>query len=317
MDNTNLLLGVVETVLGKGKRTSGNNYAFHCPFCNHNKPKLEVNLSINEKGENNWACWVCRSVNKSRGRSLAVLFKRAGASKEKISELKPYIKVIPSFGEEKEERYEIELPKEYKSLENARGNSITLKQARAYIKHRKISEEDIIKYKIGYCETGKYANSVIVQSFDSNGKLNYFVGRSFEKEPIRKYNAPRCNKHDIIGLEYYVNWKCPVILCEGIFDAIAIRRNAVPLFGKSIPRALMMKLVQADVRTVYIALDEDALKDALKHAEDLIKYGKEVYLVELEGRDPSDIGFEKMTKLLHEATPLTLGDLFIKKIELC
>ncbi len=318
MDSVKLLLGIVETVLGKGKRTSGNNYAFHCPFCNHTKPKLEVNLSISEKGENNWACWVCRTTNKARGKSLATLFKRAGASRDKILELKPYLKYIPNLDDGKEqEHFEIVLPKEYRSLETPKGTSITLKQAQAYLKQRKISVEDISKYKIGYCETGRYANSIIVQSFDANGKLNYYVGRSFEKDPARKYNTPRCNKHEIIGLEYYINWKLPVVLCEGIFDAMAIKRNAIPLFGKSISKALMMKLVQADVKTIYIALDNDALKDALKHAEDLINLGKEVYLVELEGRDPSDIGFEKMSKLLDEATSLTLGELFMKKLELC
>jgi hypothetical protein len=106
-------------------------------------------------------------------------------------------------------------------------------------------------------------------------------------------------------------------LCEGIFDALAIRRNAVPLFGKTISTALMMKLVQADVKTIYIALDNDALTDALKHAQRFLDLGKEVYLIELEGKDPSDIGFEEMTQLLHHADPLTYGGLLHKKLELC
>jgi hypothetical protein len=101
-----------------------------------------------------------------------------------------------------------------------------------------------------------------------------------------------------------------------MFDALAIKRNAVPLFGKTIPQALMMKLVENNVKTIYIALDNDALKDALKHAEKLINLGKEVYLVELQGKDPSDIGFEEFTKLLHKATQLTFSQLYAKKIEL-
>ncbi len=74
--------------------------------------------------------------------------------------------------------------------------------------------------------------------------------------------------------------------------------------------------LENNVKTIYIALDNDALKDALKHAEKLINLGKEVYLVELEGKDPSDIGFEEFTKLLHKATQLTFSQLYAKKIEL-
>lgn len=314
MDNTRLLLGVVETVLGKGKHTSKTNYAFTCPFCNHHKPKLEIDLKTTADSKNPWNCWVCQT----KGRTLAGLFRKAGAPREKIAELKPFIKYIPNLsGEDSEDKIDVKLPKEYKPLIGGNLNSIGYKQAIAYVNKRGITKEDIIKYGIGYCESGIYSNSIIVQSFDKAGKLNYFISRSYEKDPARKYNAPRCNKNELIGLEYYINWKCPIILCEGIFDAIAIRRNAIPLFGKTIPTSLMLKLVENDVKTVYIALDDDALKDALKHAQQLLNLGKEVYLIELNGKDPSEIGFEAMTKYLHTAKQLTFSDLLIKKMQLC
>ena len=314
MDNTHILLGLVETVLGKGRHTSKRNYAFSCPFCNHHKPKLEVDLQTTADGKNPWNCWVCNA----KGRTLVNLFRKAGASREKVAELKPFVKYIPVESSEDEPvKFIVELPKEYKPLIGGNANSIAHKQAMSYVSRRRIGREDIIKYGIGYCETGQYANSIIVQSLDKEGKINYFISRSYEKDPVRKYNAPRCNKNQLVGLEYYVNWKCPVILCEGIFDAIAIKRNAIPLFGKTIPTALMLQLVQNEVKTVYIALDNDALKDALKHAQQLLNLGKEVYLIELEGKDPSDIGFEDMTKYLHTAKQLTFGDLLIKKMQLC
>lgn len=311
MNNVQVLLGIVETVLGKGKVTARTNYAFSCPFCHHHKPKLEVNLAVDSEGKTPWNCWVCNT----KGRSLVSLFKKAGASKEKILELKPFVKYIPKEGEADVEKVIVTLPKEYKSLLTP-SKSIAYKQALAYACQRGITEVDILKYGIGYCETGKYANSLIVQSYDKDGKLNYFISRSFEKDPARKYNAPRCNKNEIIGLEYYINWKCPVILCEGIFDAIAIRRNAIPLFGKTISTALMMKLVESDVKTIYIALDNDALVAALKHTKQFLDLGKEVYLVELQGKDPSDIGFEEMTQLLHQADPISYGELLYRNLEL-
>ena len=54
-----LLVNLVNSVLGESKRTARGNQAYHCPFCNHHKPKLEVNFTENKKGFNPWHCWVC------------------------------------------------------------------------------------------------------------------------------------------------------------------------------------------------------------------------------------------------------------------
>jgi DNA primase len=205
------------------------------------------------------------------------------------------------------------LPTEFISM-TENDKSLEYRHAAVYLKNRGINEYDIRKYNIGYCKTGRYKNRVIIPSYDRNGQVNYFIARSFEKDPYQKYDAPSIQKTEIVGMEYFINWSVPVILCEGIFDAIAIKRNAVPLFGKSIPKALMLKLVECQVKTVYLALDKDALKEALTYSEQLINLGKEVYLIELDGKDPSDLGFENMTKLLQQAKPLTFGEIILKKM---
>ena len=79
----NILVGLVESVLGKGTSTSRGNYAFHCPFCNHRKKKLEVNLVPTKKNLNPWHCWVCDA----RGKTLHSLFKRKKVSKEKLNSI--------------------------------------------------------------------------------------------------------------------------------------------------------------------------------------------------------------------------------------
>lgn len=306
MDNSRLVLGILHTVIGRSKPSTKGNHAFHCPFCKHHKPKLEVDIKSGV-----WHCWVCNE----KGRTPTSLIRKLHASVALIKEMREYFPDGKTLIDEKS--YDkVELPKEYRTLTTT-STALTYRQAKAYITRRGITEQDIIKYNIGYCETGKYANSIIIPSFDSNGQINYFISRSFEKEPKRKYNAPSCNKNNLIGLEYYINWKVPVILCEGIFDAIALKRNAVPLFGKTIPKALMLKLVESDVKTVYLALDKDALKEAINYAQQLINLGKDVYLIELNGKDPSEIGFENMTKYLHTAKQMTFSDLLKKKMQLC
>jgi DNA primase len=306
------LVSTVNSVLGKGKETSGNNYAYQCPFCQHHKPKLEINLVPNSKGENFWHCWVCNA----KGKSLLGLFKKLKVPQDKILELRSILNYADKKDEEESDITKIELPKEYKSLLSIQRTDISAKHALAYLKKRGISKEDILKYNIGFCEEGRYKNMIVVPSYNKDGLINYFIARSFEKDPSRKYDSPKCNKNAIIGLEYFINWNIPVILCEGIFDAIAIKRNVIPLFGKTIPKALMMKLVETNVKTVYVALDRDALKDALKYAEELLNLCKDVYLVDLDDKDPSEMGFDKFTSLVHKAEQLTLSELIYKKIEL-
>jgi hypothetical protein len=78
----------------------------------------------------------------------------------------------------------------------------------------------------------------------------------------------------------------------------------------------MLKLVESQVKTVYLALDKDALKEALTYSEQLINLGKEVYLIELDGKDPSDLGFTSMTELLQKAKPLTFGELMLRRMKM-
>ena len=307
-EKARLVLGLLHSVLGRSKPSTKGNHAFHCPFCKHHKPKLEIDPTTGF-----YNCWTCEPATK--GRNLVSLLKKLHADSAQISEMRSYFP--DGKGEDQHKTYQVvTLPKEFQPLSKA-STKLSYRQAKAYVSKRGISELDIVKYNIGYCESGKYPNSIIVPSYDKNGQLNYFISRSFEKDPGRKYNAPSCNKNELIGLEYYINWKVPVILCEGIFDAIALKRNAVPLFGKTIPKSLMMKLVESDVKTVYLALDNDALKEALNYSHQLLNLGKDVYLIELEGKDPSDLGFENVTKYLHTAKQLTFSGLLLKKMQLC
>ena len=208
---------------------------------------------------------------------------------------------------------QLELPKEFKKFSN--NKDIIAKHAYSYLKKRNITVQDILKYNIGYCDYGRYSKMVVIPSYDNNGKLNYFTARSFEKDPYIKYRNPDASR-DIIPFELFINWDLPIILCEGPFDAMAIKRNAIPLFGKNIQPSLMKKIVESKVEKIYIALDNDAIKQALKFCEQLLNVGKEVYFVELKGKDPSELGFENFTKLIQTVTPLTEYNLMEKKLSL-
>ena len=303
-----LLVTLVNSVLGTGKQTARGNVAYTCPHCNHHKPKLEVNFTENKEGNNPWHCWVCNK----KGKSILQLLRKAGASQDKITEAKTYVKDVNYVSTEKSVSI-LKLPAEYTRLDQSNNNSIIKRHAAAYLKKRGVNITDINKYNIGYCEGGLYNNMIIIPTYDADGRLNYFTARSFEKEAFVKYRNPQASR-DIIPNEHFINWNLPIILCEGLFDAMAIKRNAIPLLGKNIQSNLMKKIVTSVVNKIYIALDRDAIKQALRFCEKLMAEGKEVYLVDLQDKDPSEMGFENFTKLIQTTLPLTYYDLMEQKL---
>jgi DNA primase len=303
-----ILLGLLKNVLGDYEHKSKSNYAFNCPFCDHHKKKLEVLLETDAKGNNPWHCWVCGV----KGMTISSMFKKMNIEKDKIYQLNSLIK--KSDKNEIDINVFLKLPDEYISLKEVERNNIPARNAKAYLKKRKISLDDIEKYNIGFCGSGAYSNRIIVPSYDNKGNLNYFIARTIIEDESRKYKNPDVSR-DIIPFELFINWNVPVILCEGIFDAMAIKRNAIPLLGKSITKNLMKRLIESKVDKIYIALDDDAIDQAIVHAEKFLAEGKKVYLVELSKKDPSDMGFEEFTKLIQKAKPLTLSTILSKKIK--
>ena len=304
-----LLVNLVNNVLGAGKRTARGNQAYSCPFCHHQKPKLEVNFTENKQGNNPWQCWVCGK----KGKTIKSLFNQVKVDISHFQELKKLVKNVSDDYSPTIQVESLELPKEFKSI--IENKDLISRHALSYLKKPNVTKYDILKYNIGYCENGLYANMIIIPSYDCDGKLNYFTARSFEKDPYIKYRNPDASR-DIVPFELFINWELPIILCEGPFDAMAIKRNVIPLLGKNIQPNLMKKLVESKVQKIYIALDNDAIKQALGFCEKLLDIGKEVYLVELLGKDPSELGFENFTKLIQNVSPLTQYKLMEKKLSI-
>ena len=305
-----LLVTLVNSVMGSGKSTARNNYAYHCPFCHHHKPKMEVNLTENREGKNPWHCWACDV----RGTTIYSLFKQLKVDVSKFAELKSLVKTSKSI-KETQVVSSVVLPNEYISLNNVNTSDIMARHALAYLKNRHVSKYDIIKYNIGYCKEGLYKNMIILPTYDVDGRLNYFTARSFEKEPYVKYRNPSASR-DVVPNEHLINWNIPIILCEGLFDVMAIKRNAIPLLGKNIQSSLMKKIVTSVVDKIYIALDKDAIKQALKFCEKLMAEGKEVYLVDMQDKDPSEMGFKNFTQLIQKTVPLTYYNLMEQKLSI-
>jgi hypothetical protein len=121
---------------------------------------------------------------------------------------------------------------------------------------------------------------------------------------------------DIIGFEMLINFDEEVTLVEGQFDAIAVRRNCIPLFGKTLSKKLKYQLLESRPPRVNVLLDNDAVKGALKICSFLLKNNINVYLIQLDGKDPSILGFEKTWEAIRNASPVTFSSFITHTVTL-
>ena len=299
------VISLIESVLGKGKINSNDNVAFHCPFCHHNKKKLEVNIVTQY-----WHCWVCNAA----GRKIAILFRKLNVQREKIAKLINLLDDVEyKPTKTTTDTPVLNLPANFRPLWELDKLSPQYRNAVYYLKKRNISIHDILRYRIGYCRKGPYSGKIIIPSYDANGSLNYFVARAYYEEDKFKHKNPPASK-DIVGFELHINWNMPIILVEGAFDAIAIKRNAIPLFGKTISNTLKKRIVEKGVKEIYICLDKDARKQAIETAAYFMANGINVYFVDLESKDPSEMGFESITNVLKNTEILTQEKLMEQRI---
>ena len=283
--------------------TKENEYMWWSPFVNHHKPKLQVNIKNGK-----WHCW----VSGQGGHNLFQLFKKVKATKKQYQELNELsdnfsFEYVPT----KQENKEVKLPDEYKPMWT-KSNSPTYKHALKYLKSRGVSQDDMIKYSIGYCEDGLYSNRIIIPSYDDEGKLNFFIGRDIFDSKLKYRNSP--TPKDIIGFELFVNWEEPILLVEGALDAITSKVNSIPLFGKTIMNNLKRKILEKKVKTLYVALDNDAVKDSMKIVEELMNEGIKVHMIKLTEKDPNDIGYEKFTDIKNSTNETSFRELVKYKL---
>jgi DNA primase len=280
-----------------------NEYMWWSPFVNHHKPKLQVNIKNGK-----WHCW----VSGQGGHNLFQLFKKVKATKKQYQELNELsdnfsFEYVPT----KQENKEVKLPDEYKPMWT-KSNSPTYKHALKYLQSRGVSQDDMIKYSIGYCEDGLYSNRIIIPSYDNEGQLNFFIGRDIFDSKLKYRNSP--TPKDIIGFELFVNWEEPILLVEGALDAITSKVNSIPLFGKTIMNNLKRKILEKKVKTLYVALDNDAVKDSMKIVEELMNEGIKVHMIKLTEKDPNDIGYEKFTDIKNSTNETSFRELVKYKL---
>lgn len=296
MNKTSLL----SAALGEYRR-SGDELLFFCPFCQHHKRKLSVNLK-----SNNFKCWICDE----RGKNVRRLLKSRLTNSQlyewdKINNVVDLTQLDDNIFQEQVIALEevIQLPEEFISLAN-KNLPLSSKFAMRYLLDRGYKKEDIVMWKVGYCSSGEYAGRVVVPSFNDNGDINYFVARSYA-DKFPKYMNPKVSK-DIVFNELYLDWNKDIILVEGVFDAMKAK-NSIPLLGSTLNQKsnLFKKIIYYEPN-VYIALDPDAEKKASQLIENLIQYDLNLYKIDVSGfGDVGEMTKEQFELAKKEAQPIS------------
>ena len=301
------IVKILNGILGdcKNHNEFSGQIAYDCPVCSYEIKGLDHgdgkgNLEINYIDEV-YKCWCCSETHDTHG-SLEGLIRKFGNN----NQLKRYKILRPDEEDrhQQKKQYEIvKLPKEFIPFsEVSEGFKLThyYKQAKNYLNKRHITDEMIIKHNIGFCYQGYYQNRIIIPSYDKKRRINYFVARSYEFKPIRKYLNPKAEKEIIIFNAHLIEWNNPIYLVEGAFDSIFIP-NSIPLLGKQLSDELFTLLYKKAKSDIIIILDPDAITNAELIYYKLnggILYGR-VWLIKLYGdKDIADLcgdltGYEK------------------------
>lgn len=315
-----IIATIIQNFLGSPKNESGGEsrvqWEYNCPSqkcrADHNK----YNLSYNSKNHI-FKCWKCKYSG-----FISRLVSDYG-SKEDLRRLRLLLPDYKHTNFNIFRKPEIDhnlltcsLPEGYMPL-NSERKSRLYELARNYVINvRKISENQIDKLNIGYTENGPRKYRIIIPSYNSVGKINYYEARTYLEGVKPNYFGPESpNKEDIIFNEKFINWDLPVYLVEGVFDAIRIP-NAIPMLGKTPSPLLINKLLKQNAK-VIICLDSDALKDGIDIYKQLTSLGLDVYFVDLKGKKDiskifEDDGQTAVVDVLKTARKLDASYEFVK-----
>jgi hypothetical protein len=113
---------------------------------------------------------------------------------------------------------------------------------------------------------------------------------------------------DIVFNELYVDWDEDVVLVEGVFDAMTVGLNAIPILGSTLREnsRLFQQIVLNDT-PVYLALDHDAEKKRNWIIKSFLRYDIELYIIDTSGYE--DIGSMSREEFLIRKEAARVADL--------
>lgn len=131
----------------------------------------------------------------------------------------------------------------------------------------------------------------------SEGNLCMWQGRSIDNSKPKYLISGNVSQY-LYNFETVDNW---AVLCEGPFDALSTP-HGIALFGKNVSR-IQFNMIISKYNKIYWALDKDTRKDKkLILIKKELENSIEVIDLDFDEKDPCDVGYEGMERLIDEKT---------------
>lgn len=320
----------IEKVFGEGRPSNGGkNISVVCPMCKSIKGDTYSKQKLVIRTDNFWVhCWVCGYKNKNIYKLIAKW------SPHYLAEYKSSFldaEELKASEAEVTQIYEpVVLPKGFSLLADASVRLSSLgsyerryyERALNYLNNRGIATHTELWYwKFGvttFWEEG-CKDRIIIPSFDYDGNLSYWTGRSWRHRPKKKYNNPHCNRKNIIFNELNIDWESPLTIVEGPFDLLKCNANATCMLGSEL--TLEYELLQKIVRNrtpVVLAFDpeKEAQDKQFDLANRFLEFDVPVKIVEYRDKtkDVGDLTKSEFIDLLNSAKTYSTNYHLIRKI---
>ncbi len=133
-----------------------------------------------------------------------------------------------------------------------------------YLRQRKVPER-LIRQRFGVVP-GTHRAWIIID-------YRYWQGRSIIKSVEPRYVNPPWEKADALW-----NWQAlgkaeEIVICEGVFSALAVGDHALALLGKSATEQQVARIVRHQPRQICLMLDKGAEAEAMRLAEQFVMAG--------------------------------------------
>ena len=280
------IYNILTSILGESKQGGYDNsvhqYQFNCPYCADEKGgvdgkyNLEISFTLGK-----YHCWSCGSA----GSLSRLIMMRGGKTLvneyfniiNEIKETRFYdLNLFKDNGDIFEERF-LKLPKTYKKIDLSNCKD---KQLVQYLNKRKIDQSIIDYYHIGVTgweeDDWTWRNRIIFPSYNSNGDLNYYIGRTYKDIDKRtKYKNCDADKSQIVLHEDKIQWDADIYLVEGAIDCIYYP-NTISLMGKHLKSntEVYNKLNEKANANIIICLDGDTTINEVKRIYKVLDKGR-------------------------------------------
>ena len=245
-----------------------------CPFCKDPK-KLKMNIRLDS---DLWHCWVCNN----KGRSLPRLIKQKNPGKlaeyfDKFGKNFTY----NNYTQLSSSIIPVSLPEGFKLL-MLNLSDPDAKPIYRYAVERGLTDDMLWRYRVGYSSEWMHRRRLIIPSFNEEGELNYWTGRTIDEDCPYKYINAKADKKEVIFNDIDIDWSKPIYLVEGPLDLVkCINVNSTCLLGSSLSeRSMLFYKLAMFAEEIVLCLDRDAIKKQDTIADKLLQYDKHVSWVD-------------------------------------